>query len=75
MKLRNILMALIFVGSFSLGVFCNEPIRKAKGYFHYKVAQGFYECPYNLKIKIEENINGELETFLVNTETNEYYKF
>ena len=60
--------------SFLLGLTLSEPIKDTRKYFHYEAAEGFYEKPYNLKIETRKNIEGKIETYLVDEETKQYRK-
>ena len=61
-------------GSFFLGVMVSEPIKDLRKNFHHEAAEGFYEQPYNLKIKTKKNLDGKIESYLCDTETKQSQK-
>ncbi|MBL7100824.1 MAG: hypothetical protein ISS23_02610 [Nanoarchaeota archaeon] len=68
------LITTAIAGSFFLGIIFSGPIKDTRKYFHYETAKGFYEKPYNLKIKNRKDIQGKIETYIHDTETKQYHK-
>lgn len=73
MRCKTAAIALIAT-SFFAGVMFSEPIKDAKKYLHYETEKGFYEKPYNLKIEKRKNLQGKIETYLIDKETRQYQK-
>ena len=74
MKLNKTAITASIALSFFLGVMFSEPIKDTRSYFHYETAKGFYEQPYNLKIKTRKNLEEKIEAYLYDKETNQYQK-
>ena len=74
MRCKKIVATTAIAISFFLGVMFSEPIRDVRKNFNHEAAKGFYENPYNIKIKTKKNIEGKIETYLVDGETKQYQK-
>lgn len=74
MRYKKTAATLAIATSFFLGVMFSGPIKDTRKYFHYEAAEGFYAKPYNLKIEKRKNIEGKIETYLVDEETKQYKK-
>lgn len=71
---KKTVMTTAIAASFFLGVTFSEPIKDLRKNFHYEAAKGFYEKPYDLKIETRKNIEGKIETYLVDKEKKQYQK-
>lgn len=74
MRCKKTLIASSIAASFLLGIALAEPIKDARSYLHHEPAKGFYQEPYNLKIKHKKNIEGKIETYLYDKKTKQYQK-
>ena len=74
MRCKKIVITMAIAGSFFLGIGISEPIKDARKMFHYEAAESFYERPYDLEIKHKKTVDGKIETYLYDEETNDYQK-
>ncbi|MBU4501845.1 MAG: hypothetical protein KKA79_04580 [Nanoarchaeota archaeon] len=74
MRYKKLVITGAIITSFMLGIGFSEPIKDMKKYFHHEAAEGFYKQPYNLEVRTRENIEGKIESYLYNKETNEHHK-